>query len=312
MSTDDRVKVLYIAGSGRSGSTIIDRILGQCDSFFSMGEIRYVWERNILENRFCGCGERFKDCPVWSEVMKKAFGSFDGVDAQEMFDIREKYSKTRHIPNLMLPKSKSFHRNIQPYLESVEKIYKATKEVTGSKVLIDSSKFPSYAYLLRTIPSVDFYVLHLVRDPRGVSYSWRKKKIEPSTGKKNERMVEIGPVKSTLIWGSWNLSIELMMGSDKSRYMFLRYEDFVKHPRKSMQKVLRMIGEDQNLLPFVDDRTVELGRNHTVSGNPNRFNEGPVEIRLDDAWRSKILFKDRVLSTVFAAPFLGRYRYQIG
>ena len=35
----ERVKVLYIAGSGRSGSTILDRILGQLDGFFSVGEL---------------------------------------------------------------------------------------------------------------------------------------------------------------------------------------------------------------------------------------------------------------------------------
>jgi len=311
MNNQDKVKVLYIAGCGRSGSTIIDRILGQCDGFFSMGEIRYIWERNILENRMCGCGERFQECSVWSEIVNKAFGSIENVDAKEMFNLREKYSRSRHLVNLMLPKPKSFHNNIQPYLDSVDKLYKATKNVTGSRVLVDSSKFPSYAYILSLIPSIELYVLHIVRDPRGVSFSWRKKKIEPSTGEAKP-MQEIGPVKSALLWDTWNISTEILMGSDKSRYIFLRYEDFVKHPKRSMQKVLRMLGEDVDLLTFVDDRTVQLGKNHTVSGNPNRFSEGPVEIRLDDAWRNKILFKDRFLTTIFTGPFLGRYKYQIG
>jgi len=34
-------KVLYIAGWGRSGSTILDNVLGQLDGCFSTGELNY-------------------------------------------------------------------------------------------------------------------------------------------------------------------------------------------------------------------------------------------------------------------------------
>lgn len=45
------VKVLYIAGWGRSGSTILDNVLGQVEGFFSGGELSYLWERGLSENR---------------------------------------------------------------------------------------------------------------------------------------------------------------------------------------------------------------------------------------------------------------------
>jgi hypothetical protein len=65
----DRVKVLYIAGSGRSGSTILDNTLGQIDGFFSVGELRYIWERGLIEDRLCGCGERVHQCPFWAAAL---------------------------------------------------------------------------------------------------------------------------------------------------------------------------------------------------------------------------------------------------
>ncbi len=68
-----RVKVLYFAGSGRSGTTIINNIIGQLDGAFAAGELRFLWDRGVVENRLCGCGRPFHDCPTWTTVMKTAF-----------------------------------------------------------------------------------------------------------------------------------------------------------------------------------------------------------------------------------------------
>ena len=36
------VKVVYIAGMGRSGSTLLGSLLGQLDGFFFVGEFRHL------------------------------------------------------------------------------------------------------------------------------------------------------------------------------------------------------------------------------------------------------------------------------
>ena len=68
MNGSSDVKVLYIAGWGRSGSTILTNLLGQVPGFFSGGELRYLWERNLAGGHECGCGEAFLDCKIWSRV----------------------------------------------------------------------------------------------------------------------------------------------------------------------------------------------------------------------------------------------------
>ena len=70
---DPGVKVLYIGGLGRSGSTLLDRMLGQLPGFFSAGEIRDLWQRGLRENALCGCGAPFKECEVWTRVGKEAY-----------------------------------------------------------------------------------------------------------------------------------------------------------------------------------------------------------------------------------------------
>jgi hypothetical protein len=39
-----------------------------------VGELAYILERGLVENRLCSCGVPFRECPVWLEVLKQAFG----------------------------------------------------------------------------------------------------------------------------------------------------------------------------------------------------------------------------------------------
>jgi hypothetical protein len=64
-----RVRVLYVAGTGRSGSTLVAAMLGQLRGAFAAGEVRYVWQRGLAERRPCGCGAPVPDCPVWTDIL---------------------------------------------------------------------------------------------------------------------------------------------------------------------------------------------------------------------------------------------------
>jgi len=66
------VRVLYIGGLGRSGSTLIERLLGQVPGVCAVGELVHLWDRGITEDERCGCGEPFRQCPFWSQVGKTA------------------------------------------------------------------------------------------------------------------------------------------------------------------------------------------------------------------------------------------------
>ena len=43
----DPVRVLYVAGAGRSGSTVLANLLGEVPGFVSVGEVRFLWERGL-------------------------------------------------------------------------------------------------------------------------------------------------------------------------------------------------------------------------------------------------------------------------
>ena len=67
-----RPKVLYIAGPSRSGSTMLDLLLGELDGYVATGELRNLWGYGLLDGWLCGCREPMKSCPFWRSVLERA------------------------------------------------------------------------------------------------------------------------------------------------------------------------------------------------------------------------------------------------
>lgn len=312
----DRTKVLYIAGFGRSGSTIIANSLGRVDGLFSAGEMNFIWKHTFLENRLCGCGRPLRECPVWSEVFVRVFGS-GGVsdsDARSIISSMHDGARTRHVGGMLTGKGRDELRpRMREFLEVSERLYRTIPEVTGDRVIVDSSKEPAYGFAIGMIPSVDLRVLHLVRDPRAAAYSWIKEKEQPDS-RDRDFMHQKSAKDSALLWDVWNASTEALWrdGKKTGRYMRLRYEDFIADPKTGFENILAFIDEPDAKPPLTGDNEVELGVTHTVSGNPNRFDTGPVELKRDDRWKKQMSSKDRNIVTALTAPLLLRYGYSPG
>jgi hypothetical protein len=308
----DRVKVLYIAGSGRSGSTILDNVLGQLDGFVSAGELRFLWERGLVENRLCGCRRPLKECPTWQAILTDAYGSIDAIDPRRMMWLQQQGLRARHLP-LMLG-----HRYGGRLLRSrtaelptvLDHLYASLRRQTRSRVIIDSSKLPTYGFLLGTLPSIDLYVLHLIRDPRATAYSWMRKKDLPDRGQ-GGFMQQQGPFKSAFLWSLWNSTPPLLWRKKGDRYLRIHYERFVEQPEPAVREIATFVGEHPERLPFASSSSVRLAPNHSVAGNPSRFQTGLVELRPDDEWKTRMRPAHRALVTAITAPLLAAYGYPI-
>ena len=308
-SPDRKIKVLYIAGFGRSGSTILDNLLGQVDGFFSAGELCYMWDQDLAENGLCGCGHPLKECEVWGKVL--ADDGVAGIDAREMARLERGGVRTRHLPLALLPRGrKVLASRLAGYAANLGEVYRAIQRTTGARVIVDSSKNPLYGRVLGTIPSIDLYVVHLVRDPRAAAYSWSRKKLQPDRGELGY-MDQHAPAKSSLLWTLWNAASGAFWRRVPGRYLALRYEDFVADPSEALTRALKLVGEGGADLPFVSGSAVELGVSHTVAGNPNRFTTGKIELRLDDEWKGRMRLRDRALVTLLTLPLLKRYGYPV-
>jgi len=299
-------KVLFIAGNGRSGSTILHNILGQIDGFFAIGEVRHIWDRGLLKNRLCGCGVPFHDCAVWDTILTAAYGGADRVDAEKMFALTESF-RIQNLPLTAIPRVRNSHLiRLHGYLDALSTLYGAIQSTTGSRVIVDSSKNPSYGYLLRMIPNIDLYILHFVRDSQAVAYSWSKKKqFQPG-----DYMARKPPVKSALQWNARNISAEMYLRRKTARYLLLRYEDFVRAPQQSVESIVGLVGEQDVTLPFVTADTVALTRaTHSVFGNEVRFQNGFVKVTLDTRWQNEMSRKQKFMVTALTWPLRLKYGY---
>lgn len=311
---EPRVKVLYIGGYGRSGSTLLNRLLGALPGFHAVGETWYMWERSVFDNELCGCGKPIRECEFWRAVVDAAFGGFDNIDLDKIKACRQALESQEYLPAVIYPQLRTAVQQavIGEYQLVMKKLYLAIHAVSGSRVIVDSSKGPRYAMLLNEIPELDLRLLHLVRDSRAVAYSWQKKRIRPEVYWKTAYMYRPGLIHAALAWGITNVVAQSFRRKG-TPYLFARYEDIVASPRAWLTKIVHFAGEEeQGDALFVRENVVHLSVDHTAAGNPNRFRQGTVEVRRDDEWQQKMPRGERLLVTALTLPLLYKYGYLNG
>jgi len=307
-------RVIFLAGLGRSGTTLIERVLGQVPGVCAAGELVHLWQRAVLDNERCGCGRPFDRCPFWTEVGARAFGEWPRPLAEAVLSLRTRVDRSRHLPHLVLPRAAHPRGGeLADYLRVYRFLYSAIGTVSGAQVIVDSSKHPSLAFCLRHAPGLDVRVVHVVRDSRGVAYSWTKETPRPESHGGESLMTRYSPMRSALLWNSQNASLAVLGRLGMPR-LVLRYEDFVRQPEKSLRRIADFANLDIAVsdLDFLESDHVELAATHTVAGNPMRFQTGRIALCRDDAWREQLPRRQRHIISAMTAPLLSAYGYPIG
>lgn len=306
------VRVLYLGGIGRSGSTVLGRMLGSVEGAVSVGEVVHLWGRGLRDDHLCGCGQRFSECPFWRAVGDEAFGSWSRVVADDMVALQHAVDRNRYLPWLMSRSGPDrYQADLADYLGVLARLYQAMARVTGGGVLVDTSKNVPYAWLLRRVPEIDLRVVHLVRDSRGVAHSWAKTSVRrPEMTDQTEYMDAVPSTKLAARWSFDNVMFDLLRMRD-DHGLRLRYEDVVTDPVKALLQVADLAGliPQPALLDSLGRGAFEPTEQHEVSGNPMRFVDGPVVLGPDVAWRTAMPARDRWTVTVLTAPLIARYGY---
>jgi hypothetical protein len=311
-----RVKVLSIVGEGRSGSTVLAAILGELAGFFDAGELHWVWGRSLIQQRPCGCGRPPAHCPVWARVVEGTFGvppedqaagRGGGATGEVVRDERELLARRNRIRLLRRADRSGQEWPALDRMRAVtENLYANLVDITDARVIIDASKRPEDAAVLAGVGSVDLYVLHIVRDPRAVVFSWSRPKPSPDGTTVMQRM---RPARIVRDWIESNAGAEVLRRHvPDDRWFFSTYEGFAARPRETVRQIIAFMREDGEA-PFITDDTVVLGGNHTLLGNPDRFRTGKVTITPDERWRSQMPRGQQVGVQIATWPLMRRYGY---
>lgn len=279
-----RPTVLLLGGFGRSGSTLLERMLGQLPGVQTMGEVLHLWERGLRDDELCGCGVPFSVCPFWSAVGVAAFDGWERVDAEQSIADRRDVVSNWHLIGILTgfcPRQRGMRQ--QRMLRRLDLLYSAVSAETASQVLVDSSKHPAYAFLLRRA-EVDLACVLVVRDPRGVVFSWGKEIARPETLGRPSLMPTYGVVPATLRWVLYNW-LYVLLGQLGVPLLVVRYEDLVSSPAATIGRLAAAVGVPTTPASLPHGNRVWLDPHHTVAGNPMRFRTGELALRLDEEWK---------------------------
>ena len=244
-----------------------------------------------------------RDCPFWNRVGQVAFDGWSNVDVGNVTAMRNRVDRMRHVPKVLARPG----GEVQQYAQLFHSLYDAARQVSGARLIVDSSKHPSLAYCLRTQKCLDLRVVHIVRDPRAVAYSWAKTVERPEGGLDEPYMNRYSPARAASLWTGENAAITTL-GHLGVPVIRIRYEALVANPEGQLRRVLDFVDMPADASLPVEGRHATLQLNHTVSGNPLRFHSGALEIRPDDEWLTGLGDHDRKVVSAITAVLRAAYR----
>jgi hypothetical protein len=292
-------KILYIAGYGRSGSTILDTTLGNHPSILGAGELTWLFAY-AREGKSCTCGNKLTDCQLWAPVIQYALTMANNLSLEAAAEVTRRCESYRcDFASRAL------------YQKLWGAVFRRVRHQSGCEIVVDSSKSTRQTYhrmeLLHEIPELQVNTLHLVRDLRAVMWSTRRGSNRRLEAGEHAR-VWGGGVRTLMSWLVANRNVERFQRRfSDAPFLRLRYEDLVAEPGPAFNQIGNQLGVDLNEVIEALQSGKELGAGHGVSGNRTR-RSGQLTLRVDSEWQQQLPWIDRTLAT-FARRRLRNYRY---
>ena len=298
--------IVFIGGAGRSGSTVLEKILGNLAGCFSAGELRFFWQYVSEGGHSCGCGQPLTECAFWQPVIDEI--SQQGFAIEELAPIAARIDRSRHA----LWASTLFADDFRKLADATRALYSAVSSHSGASYLIDSSKSPAHFRLLLASGLADVRLIRLVRDGRAVAHAWHQRPKRDPDSTVGGHMPRRDSRYAALVW-SWEVLLLAALSRHLTHRTQLRYEDLVDDMGPELSRVvaeLELEGLDRADLDRLAD-AIDLEPTHSVGGNPLRF-EPNLRLRPDNrSWERDLRGVNRLLVTLFALPGLLRHGYPL-
>lgn len=306
------IRVVYVMGAGRSGSTVLDTILNNHDEVFGVGELVHLFREGAAEQENCSCGAPRDKCEVWHSVRERWSELTGLAPITTHSQILPKFTRVQRFALREWLRMRPGNRDPQfeECLRQTRATYEAIADVTGRRVIIESSKNPLRAKLLCLTPGLDVRLIHLVRDARGVAWSRMKEFVKSKEGGVPQ---DIPPRPIHISCGYWLFMNAI---SERVRRAFpdrpaarIHYEDFVSQPDQTLKRIGEIAGLDYSDVAkrLADGEPMAPG--HLYAGNRVRTG-GPIRLRSDTEWTRRLTSPQQNLAWLLTGRKLRRYGYK--
>jgi hypothetical protein len=301
--------VLYVAGHGRSGSTLLDVMVSEHPDVVGLGELHRLSLDPI--ERWCADGHPVSQSPFWAPVIESVCARYgvpvDGWPARLPTSVVRGSGPRRRLLDLELMAAtdpvRALVSRLPPLADYLPAIHHSLAFIdeaarrSGASWAVDSTKNPARMKAMWAVRPERVRIVHLLRDGRAVAAS-------------NRRRMGVPIEESARRWAAENLKVRWALATVPRRsWLVLRYEDLCADPGRALDQVDRLLGVDSSRRVTAPDRTVER---HQIPGNEWLLADagtGPVRVDLDERWRRHWSAADEAAYRAGAGGTDGRYGY---
>ncbi|MBO9699282.1 MAG: sulfotransferase [Sporocytophaga sp.] len=258
----EKKTIVYIIGAGRSGTTLLDILLGNGAEYTSLGEINRFPKRDGIPPKTSTASDKYY---FWLQIRDIVMAQNNQVKLSYIHTLHKKFEyHTGYLFNILLKKFKKHEYRI--YTKFLTNLYDEIFKYTKENTIIESSKYPGRACNLSEILPYEMKYIYLQRDPVAVVNAFMKKNIEQ-------------PSKSWLLANIYYFFVNLLCKrtirklGKKHNVITIKYEDLLAHPVRVLTDIEKKLSMDLSLVKEKLEKKEALKVGYLFDGNRIRTND---------------------------------------
>lgn len=316
MENQPKLNLVYIASIGRSGTTLLECILGAHSQITTCGEVQ-IWPHEIMQGGVlpCGSGKYVHEDPFWTEMRRRVDPLKQPEPQIHFFREQHNAGRTLRLERLRdfgkQQLSEDVAKQVQQYSQNNYDMFSTfldiIEETTGVRPrwVVDASKDPYRLLWFIRSNLFNIKVFHLVKNPRGFVYSVTKRWLNSDDRFRNQKRLYY-TARQSLAWVIQNhLSSKIAETHlDADNYRLIQYEELASNPKETFRDVCKVIGcryEEQAMDNF------RAGGLFAIAGNPMR--QETRDIELDQKWQKCLPRSSRRVTELVTKVNRSRFGY---
>jgi hypothetical protein len=279
-------QIVYIAGYGRSGSTVLDMLLSSVPDTLGLGELSHFLPAVGLDERLPD-GRQSAWRQFWGNVRAGFVARMGGRAAcRQCGAVQLTFERFGGLFHTLW---RAPGAQAAQYRQCQRRLIEAIAEAKSCRFIVDSSKTAWQAawrpLALQRIAGLEVKVIHLVRDGRGVIWSQMRgsnRQLEAGSAGAAQSLATLRSVVGWT-WANGVVPIQKLWLPPRS-VIRVRYEDLVNQPQRELSRISAFLGIDLSTVAHQLSRGRPFPGVLQYTGNRVRHS-GIDRLREDDAWK---------------------------
>jgi len=277
----EKKTIVYIIGAGRSGTTLLDILLGNGSGYTSLGEINRFPKRDGIPPKTSNESDKYN---YWLNIRDTVMAENNQIKLSYIHKLHKKFEyHTGYLFNILIKRFKKHEYRI--YTKFLTNLYDEIFKFTKENTIIESSKYPGRACNLSEILPYEVKYIYLQRDPVAVVNAFMKKNIEQ-------------PSKSWALANLYYFCVNMLCKRSirklgkKHKVITVKYEDLLTQPVSVLTDIEKKLSMDLTTVKekLVKKEVLKVG--YLFDGNRIRTNDvivfQPSKYNYEKTFKNKI------------------------